>query len=285
MPTEGQGTRCWELSDRELSDLGGTHEMKNQASRQHVPVPDTPGPWERTGVSIGPRRLLGPYHEQNATTPWVRRLREEGRGRGLWRSHRKWLSPGPGVSAVVLITRLPGRSLGQGPIAWPTGPLCGGFGSVCLWPTDTPRKVEGTESCRPRSALGAPKGLIPRMARQWRHVALAPGTACPSTAGPGIQASTGPGPALPEREPLAVDLPSRDAGPQQGSPGLGCAPGSTQCGRPQQVPGPGRPSRMCAPWASARRQRTPRSVPRPAARIWGCWGSRCCSGSLLPTGP
>lgn len=69
MPTKGQGTRCWELSDWELSDLGGTHEMKKQASGQHVPVQDAPGPWERTGVSIGPRRLLGPHYESRTLPP------------------------------------------------------------------------------------------------------------------------------------------------------------------------------------------------------------------------
>ena len=60
-------------------------------------------------------------------------------------------------------------------------------------------------------------------------------------------------------------LPSRGAGPRPGSLCLG--------------------GRLRAPAASAGRPRTPRWARRPAARTWGCWGSRCCSGSLLPTGP
>lgn len=137
-----------------------------------------------------------------------------------------------------------------------------GIGSGFLWPTDTPSPLGtrmGTQSSQCRVCGSPHRLMIPQDSQGGGG-----GEACgalvrhvyPSTAAPRIQTPT----CLPSRtlyfsewEAGPAELPSRDADPQQGSPCLGCLPGSTPRGCPPPVPGPGQPSPLCASWASARR--------------------------------
>lgn len=150
------------------------------------------------------------------------------------------------------------------------------------------QKDAQTCSLRSEPGLGAPADVNP--VRQYKDRGDCWGRwqsyTCPGRASPRTKTSIGLHTTCPtEREPGGAELPSRGAGPQPGSACLGCSLGSTKYDCHPPVPGPGLPSPLHAALISAGRQCTPHSVLRPAARIWGCWESRCCSGSLLLTAP